>query len=352
MKIISVEEDKKKEWNTFVSDNFPPVGAFLQSFEWGDFKAKLNFPVKRYAVTSDGLWVGCLQLETHSLPFGYKYGYVPRGPVLKKDIWHDAKLTEQIFIEITRYLKQQCPLFVFVRFEPPYKNSFSWYKSKPFNIPSYYIQPRFNQIVSVVQTEEQLKAGMVADVRHDLRAAERLDIKTCVKDSLNEFDDKAFEAMKSDTSKRSGKQIFPNDTYFSFLYSIFKNRSGIEEASPYIRFFIATKEDSPVAIYLAIFFAHTVTYLYGASYSGSKSKRAPAYLHWGAIQEAKKAQFHYYDIGGVDEVLWPGLTFFKKQFGGKTLEYVGVVDFIINPFLYSLYSIFKRCLLATKLLKE
>jgi lipid II:glycine glycyltransferase (peptidoglycan interpeptide bridge formation enzyme) len=351
MNLIVLSDSDRLQWNTFVADNFSPVGAFLQSWEWGEFKGELHGKVARYAVVEGNKWVACFQLETHKLPTGFKYGYAPRGPVLQKDLWEVDDTVNKIFLLAADYFKRHSPELIFIRFEPAHGKCFSSYNTKPFRQLSYYLQPRFNQLVPVsigADPESQLK-GMSADIRHDIRAAERLGVTIEDVAVLTEEDSAAFERMKDETRARSGRNIFPSDQYFAHFLTSFKhgpsgNGQG-EQIEPYVRYFIARKEGVAVAINLNVIFANTLTYLYGASYSGSASKRAPAYLHWKTMHYAAEHGLTYYDLGGVDDASssWQGLSYFKKQFGGETLEYIGTVNAVMRPALYALYVSAKKC---------
>jgi lipid II:glycine glycyltransferase (peptidoglycan interpeptide bridge formation enzyme) len=52
---------------------------------------------------------------------------------------------------------------------------------------------------------------------------------------------------------------------------------------------------------------------------------------------AREHGLKYYDLGGVDETSWQGLSYFKKQFGGETMEYVGSVVLVQRRILQKLY---------------
>lgn len=337
MNVIPIDGKSRREWDAFVAAEFPPVGAFLQSFEWGDFKEKLHGTVSRFALVDGGAWVACFQLEIHRLPFGSSYGYAPRGPVLKKNIWDDDTKVNEIFSCIADYVKKSMPELIFVRFEPPHKKIFFCYDEPPFKACARQIQPRRNQLVSLAAPEELLKT-FSADLRHDIRAAERLGISISDKERLSLEEERAFEAMKMQTGARSGKNIFPSAEYFKNLLSSLPGGASRSDAPPRMRFFVAAdKNGAAVAINLNVLFAGTLTYLYGVSYTGTISKRAPAYLHWKTALYARDHGFRYYDLGGVDDRTWHGLTYFKRQFGGETLEYIGAVDVIIRPFAYKMY---------------
>jgi lipid II:glycine glycyltransferase (peptidoglycan interpeptide bridge formation enzyme) len=358
MNLVALTDSDRSQWNAFVAENFPPVGAFLQSWEWGVFKENLHGKVTRYAIVEEGSgavkaeWIACFQLETHTLPLGLMYGYAPRGPVLRKEVWESEEKVGEIFKATADYFKKHSPELIFVRFEPSHQTHFKAYDQAPFRRLRYYLQPRFNQLVPVSATQdpEVVLKAMSADIRHDIRAAERLNVVVEEVATLNEEDALAFERMKNDTRARSGKNIFPSDRYFTNFLSSFKHEhSGSSpsgtQTEPYVRYFIAKKDGVAVAINLNVIFADTLTYLYGASYSGSASKRAPAYLHWKTMHYAAEHGLKYYDLGGVDDAAssWQGLSYFKKQFGGETLEYVGTVNAVMRPSLYAVYVAAKRC---------
>ncbi|CAM6001437.1 unnamed protein product [Sphagnum balticum] len=314
--------------------------------------------VTRYAILEGDTWLGCFQLETHTLPLKLMYGYAPRGPVLKQEVWSDEKKVSEVFSTIASYFHTNAKEFIFVRFEPSHQKHFATYDVAPFRHLHRYLQPRFNQLVpvSAEQDPEAVLKGMSADIRHDIRAAERLNVTVEDIDTLNEEDALAFERMKDETRARSGRNIFPSDRYFTEFLSSFEHMPAGEgkatedhykgrQIVPYVRYFIARKDGVAVAINLNVIFADTLTYLYGASYSGSTSKRAPAYLHWKTMQYAVEHGLKYYDLGGVDDAAssWQGLSYFKKQFGGETLEYVGTVNAVLRPVLYNCYVTAKKC---------
>ena len=86
----------------------------------------------------------------------------------------------------------------------------------------------------------------------------------------------------------------------------------------------------------------TASYLHGASSNVHREVMAPHLLHWRIIQEAKKRGFRHYDLWGIDEAKWPGLTRFKLGFGGKTVEYPSSIDVVYRRMWYPMYKLAKR----------
>src|ERR1700733_12820858 len=106
MNLVTLSAADRSKWNAFIAEEFPPVGAFLETWEWGNFKETLYGNMTRYAVVENDVWLACFQLEVHKLPFGLKYGYAPRGPVLKKELWDDESKVGNVFSCIATYLKE------------------------------------------------------------------------------------------------------------------------------------------------------------------------------------------------------------------------------------------------------
>ena len=41
---------KPAEWDRFIEENYPPVGAFIQTWAWGMFQIRLGRNIKRYSI--------------------------------------------------------------------------------------------------------------------------------------------------------------------------------------------------------------------------------------------------------------------------------------------------------------
>jgi lipid II:glycine glycyltransferase (peptidoglycan interpeptide bridge formation enzyme) len=65
---------------------------------------------------------------------------------------------------------------------------------------------------------------------------------------------------------------------------------------------------------------------------------APYLLQWHAIRLGKARGCKFYDFFGIDEDKWPGVTRFKKGFGGDVKIYPGTFDLIFSQAWYGIYS--------------
>ena len=84
MEILPATSMNAKDWNHFVENNYPPVGAFMQTFEWGTFQKDLGRKISRQVVMDGKKILAIFTLVEFKLRLGLSYGYIPRGPVIAK----------------------------------------------------------------------------------------------------------------------------------------------------------------------------------------------------------------------------------------------------------------------------
>ena len=339
---VSASADEKQMWNRFVREHYPPVGAFMQTWEWGAFQEALGRRTERYFLKKGGEPRAAVALVHHPLPLGLSYAYAPRGPVISRDA-SDAEHAE-IFGAIRRWAPERFPRSGFVRLEPPVPRLADAVRKSGFVAPPYYVQPRFNLAVPLDLREEEIIAGFHPSTRSNIRRASRRGVEIEMKSALSGSDLEQFFAMAKDTIRRnSGKNAYPTPAYFrSFFETIPIAGSRDEAENLSVGVFSGYRNADPAGIHFVLFFGNTATYLYGASYRNHLNSKVTTSLHWAAMREAKQRGMEYYDIGGIDEAIWPTLTDFKRQFRGKEFCYVGNMDMPVRPLLYRLYNAVHR----------
>jgi peptidoglycan pentaglycine glycine transferase (the first glycine) len=334
MVLLEADSSQKNKWNDFVAQNFPIVGAFFQSWEWGEFQAALGYEIRRLVITDeDGNWQGVALTLKHVLPFGFSYYYLPRGPVFTKSLWQDPLKTEKALKLIYEALKKDNAKCIFLRLEPPLENPPPPLNNEPFILPQFYVQPRFNVVLNLDKPPEEILASFSPAMRNNVRKAERKGVKVEIKSELNEAEWLEFQKMRQETALRAGKNIYPSEKYFRELVKILPSA-----------IFAAYHDGTLAAINIVIFFSRTATYLFGAAFTKKLSLKVSPYLHWRAMLEAKKRGFSFYDLGGIDRNRWPTLTYFKQQFGGNVITYMGNADCVFRPTLYRIYRILRDLL--------
>jgi lipid II:glycine glycyltransferase (peptidoglycan interpeptide bridge formation enzyme) len=279
--------------------------SFLQSAEWEEFQKSIGRNVWR---------IGGALVIRHDLPFGMNYFYCPR-PVNYE------------FLRITDALKaivsQEKPIFL--KIDPVSEIQNSKFKIKN----SQAIQPRKTAIINLSKSEEELLRAMHEKTRYNIRLAAKKGVEFKIYDSKskNEFD--KFWALLGATSKR--------DRFSTHKKYYYEKLLAIRSVAFSNELFFAEYRGEILAAALVNFYGDGATYLHGASSGSHREVMAPAFLHWGIIQEAKKKGFKYYDLWGIDEKKWPGVTRFKLGFGGEIIEYPSSFDIIYSPIWYQIY---------------
>ncbi|MDQ5952551.1 MAG: hypothetical protein QG626_680, partial [Patescibacteria group bacterium] len=140
-------------WNALVQKYVPPFGAFLQSWEWGEFQMALGFEVIRIQEEVKGKLV-LAQAVQFPLPFKSSYWHIPKGPL------GDAQ--PKVAID---FLKKTLPGGAFLKLEPVTKPR-GGNRAKDR-------QPAVTTIVDLTQSEAQLAENMKAKTRYNIRLAEK-----------------------------------------------------------------------------------------------------------------------------------------------------------------------------------
>jgi len=342
MDILNAPQGGKLVWNNFVKDNYPPVGAFMQTWEWGEFQKNLGREIERQFVTDKDKIIAAFTFVRYFLPLGYSYGYIPRGPVIAKGAGENQYF--EIFQSIKNWAATKFPNLAFVRLEPPILELKKKISDHGIRAPQYYIQPRHNIVINIDKNLDEIASGFHPSTRSNLKRAENRGVTVSLKSSIQESDLDEFFNMARETIKRnSGKNVYPDNSYFQHL---FKTIPAIEEghkpSALKLGMFCGYQEGAPAAINFVLFFGSTATYLFGASYSDKLRSKVTTYLHWSAMQEAKKRGLKFYDLGGIDEIRWPTLTDFKRQFRGQEFKYIGNLDIPMRPAIHKIYDFLKR----------
>jgi len=309
MKIIT---DKQK-WNQLIKENYQ--NEFLQSWEWGNFQKALGFPVFRIKPDSSKEPVLITQ---RPLILNFSYLYSPRGP---------KKISSSLIEEIKNFfLKNSKKKIIFWRVEPliePNIKSSSLKKREN-------VQPGQTLILNLNQDLEEILSKMHHKTRYNIRLGKRHNVKVrkSKEQELNK-DIKIFYSLLKETSKRNNFKIW-GEFYFQNLIKSLPN--------DFFGLYFAEKDKKPLAANLVIFFNKRAVYLYGASSTKNRNLMASYILHWEIIKQAKIKGYEEYDFWGIDETKWPGLTRFKKNFGGEIVKYPGTYDIVFQKTWYYLYS--------------
>jgi len=331
---MALEEITRDNFDRFTAaglDFSRASGRFLQSSSWQKILDKEGQTSLVLAYRSVGLNASAQSSAVVSLAVKYALGpwfywYAPKGPLSAAG---QSSQAAGFFKELIGWAhSEKRP--VFWRFEPTASLLAELIKDK--RLASHLrkvrdIQPAQTLRLDLRLNETELLQAMHPKTRYNIRlAAKKGVIIRPGKDSDFSAIWKLFQA----TAARDGFKLHDQDHYRHLL------------AEPeFIKSFVAEYQGQIIAAGLFSFFAGTATYLHGASSDSDRHLMAPYLLQWEMIKQARAAGCQFYDFYGIDEKRWPGVTRFKRGFGGQASCDPGTYEFVFRPGLYRLVNLIK-----------
>lgn len=294
------EVTKKEDWDAFVSVN---NGSFLQSFDWGVLKEKEGNNVLRLAVLSKDKVISQAQIIRERLPFSKFYYHIPYGPV--------GSGGEDL---IVKELKKRKPKFIFI--EP-------WNFFEKGSESSFRIEPQKTSIIHL--NKDNLFDSFKKSTRYSIRLAEKRGVEIKEEEYTEDF----FELLKG-VKERQGFSSYPS-SYFPLLLETLNSS-----------FFSARYKGKLVAGAIVVFFENKATYLHAVSDYNYRHLSAPTLLQFNICKELQKRGFVEYDLWGIDENKFPGVSYFKKGFSGEEKIYPPSKKIIFSPLWYTTYILGKK----------
>lgn len=312
--------NNKQEFNNFASS--PDFSQFLQSYDWGEFQEQLGHEVLPLMVFEGEEAAASALFIKKKIPLLNKYyWYCPRGPVMNST--YDSTYYSTYYSALLKEIQERVgeDKVIFSRWDPlhPLRKE----ENKP--VKTIDIQPPRTVVLDLYFTKEGLLGNMHQKTRYNVRLASRKGVEVR-KAQKGEFD--KFWALMEATAQRDGFRLHGRDHYKRML----------ESAPDMFQLFLAEYQGRIIAGNIVGFFGDTVTYVHGASDHEYRKVMAPYALQWGVISLAKDRGYRHYDLYGIDENKWPGVTRFKKGFGGYEVEYPGTYDAVFDKGWYGIYK--------------
>ncbi len=368
LELIELQESQKDEYNHFVAAQ--ESGGFLQSWEWGEWQKALGRQVFRYKALDDsGSQAASIQLIKIPLPLGKYYLYAPYGPVLAGGEQYQALSI------MYQALQKQFPEAVFVRIEPKFLLPPTHY---PLLAKTPNIQPGKTLFIDLSKTQDQLLGEMHHKTRYNIRLAQKHGVEIYpvrnpevlifgssdtgsglisngVKDEFdisigNGLFTKEAVHLIVETSKRQDYKGYDND-YYERMIDNFAIKSPSPNHSPEgrgetvrLHIYKAIYNNQLLSSAIMIDCGNTRTFLFGGSSDRNKNLMAPYLMHFRAMLDAKALGLSKYDFWGVETSKGdtPGFVRFKLGFGGKTVEYGGAYDMILDNLGYKFYTFLRK----------
>ncbi len=348
---------QRQVWDSFVAEH--PQGHLLQSWAWGEFKGRHQWPALRVIVTEAGRErpLAGAQVLFRQMA-GLSVAYIPKGPVVD---WHDRPLVETLLSTVRNATRRRRSLYLKIepneRADPAFEASLqNLYNFRP---STETVQPRSTIRVNLDGAPALWLERMKPKTRYNIRLAERRGVTCRLADPARPSDFEAFYGLMTTTGQRDQFGIHSAD-YYRDCWQIF-NSSPAGSGSGAL--WLAEFGGQIVAGVMVFAFGSEAAYLYGAS-SDQARREMPTYLlQWKALNWAKEQGARYYDFWGIpDDIgegdepdaehealeqknvrdgLW-GVYRFKQGFGGEVMRYTGAYDLAYNRPAYLLWQRMQR----------
>jgi len=305
-----------------------PGNPFLQSGEWAEFLQATGQPFHYWAVEDKGGLVLVAGLAEKPLGAGKKYLYCPQGPVISQD--SAAKQAVSVWQEAVKQEARRLNA-VFLRLEP--EQAKLW----PVRglVKTIDVQPAQTVVLDLGLPSATLLGQMHPKTRYNIRLAGRKGVT--VEEASGAAAVSELWQMMRQTARRDGFRLHHREYYEQMLTAL-GGGSLANPAKLKLRLYFARYGSELLAAAIVGFFGNFATYLHGASANSRRNLMAPYALQWHAMLAAQQAGYRYYDLYGVDEQKWPGVTRFKRGFGGQVISRAGTYDWPLAPNWYRLYT--------------
>ncbi|MBV6451527.1 MAG: Lipid II:glycine glycyltransferase [Anaerolineales bacterium] len=371
-------------WNSIISKL--PNPHFLQTYEWGQVKAKYGWEPIYLVWDNQGKMkeerdasrlssflfppsAAALILKRQILRNGFAARlsilYSPKGPLLD---WTNESLRNRVLDDLQSFAKKQGAIFlkcdpdvVLGRGVPASAEDVeeksgstvtSELKRRGWGYSLDQIQFRNTVVINLNPTEDEILMRMKQKTRYNIRLAEKKGVSVRV-GKLEDLD--LLYKMYAETSVRDGFVIRDED-YYKTVWQMFmlNEQSPISSLQfsnsqitnyqlPFAEPLIAEVDNEPVAAIFVFYFAGRAYYVYGMSRDAHREKMPTYLLQWEAIKRAKARGCAVYDLWGAPEAfdesdsMW-GVYRFKEGLGGQVVRTLGAWDYAPSPLWYKLYS--------------
>ena len=340
-----------QEWNTLIRQL--PRAHFLQTWEWGEFKAQsTGWNAERclYRDTSENIIAAASILARRMGPF--RVMYVPKGPLFADEestymgavLEHLEGLARRRLaiwlkidpdIEAGRGIPDAAPVDDDDRpdRENPYgQRCINILQAHNWRFSDDQIQFRNTFYTDLTQSEDELMSDMSSSTRRKIRIADREGVE--VRATTDDNDLRTLFDIYALTSDRQDFTIRPWEYYHQLWRSFLDNDLA--------RVLVAEVDGEIVSGMVLFHFGQRVWYFNGMSSNKHRDKQPNHALQWAAMQWAKSAGYTIYDWWGApdtftkDDPMW-GVYQFKDRFGGEVVRHIGAWDYVPYPPLNYIY---------------
>jgi len=301
----------------------------LQSWEWGEFRARIGQKVRRLGVFDGKKLISAYQVTIHQIPHtDYSVVYFPRGP-----------LPDKTMLEaLTKIGREENAIFV--KMEPAIQKKSGFAEIDHFlkanNCrPGKPIFSKYTFWIDLTKKDADLLSAMHPKTRYNLRLAQKYGISVSEENSQEAFE--THLKLHLETAKRQGFYSHTADYHRKMWEVLFPQKIA--------HLLIARYKGKPLVSWILFVFNNVLYYPYGGS-SREYREMMPSYaMMWEAIQFGKKQGCSLFDLWGSlgpdpsPSDPWFGFHRFKMGFSPTLIEFIGAYDLVLNPPLYRLYHL-------------
>ncbi len=361
MNRVIFKEIGKDEYQALCTARDVPL---TQNYFYGEWQVAIGKNVWRYKIEQGSRVLGFFQIIKYSLPFSRSYLYIPHGPVivgdLPGDFWRDFKFfttsfcgrEKAVFLRFDSFILR---MFIGGSMEDNFENNVLEIASSQashndnyssfFRVPKLFydgsFQPKFEWIIDLTKSEEEILADMKKVNRYTVRQAEKIGVETeIVRNNFVNYLDKFYDLIE-DTAKRD--EFFHNSK--DYYRKVFNKCE--EDGNAFM--LITRLKGEIMLINFFVIYGDSVFFLFSGSENNNRKIGYTYLAQWGAIKYARGLGLKKYNFGAVisDQneyrhyQRWQGFSDFKKRFGGSMIEYSDLYDAVYNRFWYFLYMLKK-----------
>ena len=397
-----VENITDKEYNEFLKNS--PDAHFMQTKEFGEIRKVKHFIPHLVGLKDNGKLVCTALLLEKTLPYKFKYYYVPRGYTID---YNNHELLEKFTKELVNYCKKTKAIFL--KIDPgilrysidldgkkidgidntplmEYLNKLG-YKHLGFNLGFEHEEPRFTFRININKPLEEVYSLFHATTRKVLNKGNQYNLDI-YKGSIDDIED-FYETMK-ETAKREGI-VQASIDYYKAFYEIF-HKSGMSDLyiakvnikklkEQFTNLIKETKDketknsvqekekqdklnklnkqleeinnikekELTLASIITVKFKDKVWTIHGGNHSKLMSLNANYLIYYEIIKDAHQEGYKKVDLFGTCGIPNPepsnpiyGIHNFKKRLGGEYCEFIGEYDLVISKPMYKLYQIYRK----------
>lgn len=311
-------------WDELVGST--PETGFMQMSAWMDFKQREGFEAVRYGLfdpekegEQDGL-LGGGTLFSYPAEEGERFIVCPEGPVLP---WHDTARARKGLRKLLAVVQEDpergrsLGLRIEPHLPPPAPSLLRNWSRAPIDLT-----PLHTLMLDLTLSDPELKAQMVPKGRYNLGLAERHGVRITSSTDLGDM--ARFYTLFAETARRNDFFQEPYGFFLNLGAALFPTRATL---------YFAEWEEKTLAAILVVYCGRRATYLYGGSTALHREVMPNYLLQWTAAQEARERGCVEYDLYGYEpfgltDHLYAGISRFKKQFGGKRVDWMGAKDYL------------------------